>query len=275
MWKELIIDLTAIRHNIRMIKTLLAEDTLLMGVVKSDAYGHGMIPISHVLKEEGVDYLGVAFLDEALKIRASGIDLPVVILTGIESGLEADTVIKHNFITVLYDMEMIEALNRAARRHGKTVNIFLKVDTGMGRLGLLYEELWTVLERIKRLKNIELIGLFSHLSCADDPKRDDFTRAPIPAAPAAARRRKARGKPLPRQWTRRPWLPAPSSKARRASQRPRSPGGRPCVADRLPRAPGRIPPRPRGNSCRQSRTRSRPRGAAMPLPPESKGGLRC
>jgi len=179
MWKELIIDLTAIRHNIRMIRAVLADDTLLMGVVKSDAYGHGMIPISHILKEEGVDYLGVAFLDEALKIRASGIDLPVVILTGIESGLEADTVIKHNFITVLYDMEMIEVIDRAARRHGKTVNIFLKVDTGMGRLGLLYEELWTVLQRIKRLKNINLIGLFSHLSCADDPKRDDFTRAQI------------------------------------------------------------------------------------------------
>ncbi|MGD9076810.1 MAG: alanine racemase, partial [Desulfobacteraceae bacterium] len=132
---SIVIDLFALEHNLNQVKKLLAPETRIMGVVKSDAYGHGLIPVSKVLESNGIDYLGVAHLYEALELRNNGIKRPIVILCGVRTQEEAREAVEKDLTPVLFDLEMAEALAKESARTGKVINVQLKVDTGMGRLG--------------------------------------------------------------------------------------------------------------------------------------------
>jgi alanine racemase len=166
------IDLSALVDNLNQVKQLVGPGTRIMGIVKSDAYGHGLIPVSRTLERHRIDCLGVAHLHEAMALRAEGIGLPIVILFGLQGSLEAEAAVEHDLTPVLFDLEAAEMLARLSREKNRTVGVHLKVDTGMGRLGIPHDDLAGPIRRILGLKGLCLKALFSHLSSADESCED-------------------------------------------------------------------------------------------------------
>jgi alanine racemase len=175
---RVIIDLAALVHNFKELKGVISPGTRIMGIVKSDAYGHGSIPVSRALVKQGVDRLGVAHLHEALELRQKGIGSAVVILCGIRTREEAGAVIDNQFIPVLFDTEVAEILGDECAKRGTTLQVQVKVDTGMGRLGFPWSEVRSALERIMAHRSLIIEGLTSHFSSADETGRD-FTELQI------------------------------------------------------------------------------------------------
>jgi len=157
------IDLSALVHNLNQVKRLVGAATKIMGVVKSDAYGHGAVTVSRVLEKQGVHRLGVAHLHEALELREQGIGCPIVILCGIKTREEAAAALEKDFIPVLFDVAQMDVLADECGRRGKRANIYLKVDTGMGRLGVLLSGLQPLLRKLKTYKDIGVEGLTSQV----------------------------------------------------------------------------------------------------------------
>jgi len=178
------IDLSAVIHNLGQVRKLLRNRTKIMGIVKSDAYGHGLLPVSRTLVNHGIDYLGVAHLHEALELRDNGIQEPIILLCSIRTKAEACEVVDRNLIPTLFDLQAAEILARESAGRGKRTAVHLKVDTGMGRLGISHGEIEPFLKKIQGFHNLLVEGLMSHLSSADDPEREftehqirNFTRA--------------------------------------------------------------------------------------------------
>lgn len=174
------IDLSALVHNLSVTRRMIGQGTRIMGIVKSDAYGHGMVTISKALEENNIDCLGVAYTDEAIELRNREIGLPIIVLCGMQTEKEVREVVEHGLIPVLFDLKTVHALDREGRRQGKKSPMYLKVDTGMGRLGISCREVGPFVEAARSLENVEIKGMISHLSAADDPS-DDFTDEQIRA----------------------------------------------------------------------------------------------
>jgi alanine racemase len=170
--------LSALGYNLSRIRELVGEKTKIMGVIKSDAYGHGLIPVARKLQALGIDTLGVNYISEALSLRVEGITSPVAILLGISTSREAQQVAENDFIPVVFDLESARLLSAEGQKRGKTVTCFLKIDTGMGRLGIDSTEIGPFLEQLVRLKGLRVEGLFSHLSSADE-EDTEFTEGQI------------------------------------------------------------------------------------------------
>jgi alanine racemase len=190
------VDLSALVDNLNQVRGFLKPGTRIMGVVKSDAYGHGLLPVSKVLERHGVDCLGVAHLEEALDLRKNGIRCPVVILCGIRTREDAKEVIDKDFIPVLFDLEMAGLLEDECAGRGKRAHVQLKVDTGMGRLGIPHSDVGRFVRKICEHKNIYLEGLTSHLSSADEVAKD-FTEHQIDIFRRAVESVRAMGVELP------------------------------------------------------------------------------
>ena len=172
------IDLSALVYNLNQARKLIDPGTRIMGIVKSDAYGHGLLPVSRALEKNGVDRLGVAHLHEALALRKNGIGLPIVILCGVLTREEAIEVIDKDLIPVLFEPALADMVAEECIRKEKEVSIQLKVDTGMGRLGIPLSEVGPFIKRIMEHRTLHLEGLVSHLSSADEPVRE-FTKNQI------------------------------------------------------------------------------------------------
>jgi alanine racemase len=161
------IDLNALAHNLDQIRTIVGPKTRIMGVVKGDAYGHGLVPVAACLARSGVDALGVMDLHEALVIRDAGFeDLPVYILAGFEPG-HMDELVKRDLIPFIYEARLARELNQAARRFDRKVRVNLKIDTGMNRLGVPFDQAEGFLDAVSGLDHLEVTGLATHLSEAD------------------------------------------------------------------------------------------------------------
>ncbi|WAM37033.1 alanine racemase [Caldicellulosiruptor acetigenus] len=173
VWAE--IDLDNLVYNLENIKKKILPQTHIMAVVKADAYGHGAVEISRVLVKNGVSMLAVAIIDEALQLRHFNFDVPILIL-GFTPFELSEQVVENEISQTVYTYEQAYYLSQAAQKIGKKAKIHIKVDTGMGRIGFLCcnESIQTVLN-IAKLPNIELEGIFSHFSSADDPDSDHFT----------------------------------------------------------------------------------------------------
>ncbi len=156
----------------------------MVAVVKADAYGHGAATTARALAGEGCDAFAVATLVEATELRAAGVVEPILLLQGLHAPSEADAVVSAGFWPMVGGLDELDALSAAALRAGRSVAVHLKLDTGMGRLGLLPEALEAGLERLARLPGLELEGFASHLAEADQAGS---------AAVAAQRRRFADG----------------------------------------------------------------------------------
>ena len=148
-----------------------------MAVVKADAYGHGFMDISRELEHLGVNAFGVAFLAEGIQLRKSGIDKPILLLGGVYPGQERKC-IGYNLSTIIFNLEQARSLNRAANKLFRKAQVHLKIDTGMGRLGIPYAEAPSFLKELRSLPNICLEGIISHFASADelDEPGQYFTR---------------------------------------------------------------------------------------------------
>ncbi|MGZ3513919.1 MAG: alanine racemase [Thermodesulfobacteriota bacterium] len=167
------VDLGALEFNYWQIRKRIPKGVKLLAVVKADAYGHGAIPVSLKLENLGVEYLGVAIPEEGVELRKGGVKAPILVLGGI-FGEEGDQIFRFRLTPVIFRKDSLKALSREAGRRRKKVKVHLKVDTGMGRLGVPFN-LWPdFLEEVKRFPKIEIEGILSHFSMADEEK--DFTQ---------------------------------------------------------------------------------------------------
>ncbi|RJO65343.1 MAG: alanine racemase [Candidatus Omnitrophota bacterium] len=174
-WAE--INLKNLIFNFRKVKGLLARSTKIMVTVKADAYGHGLIPISKKLQGEKVDYLGVASIDEGIQLRKAGIRVPILVL-GIVLKEDVAPLFAYNLATTVCTEGLARALNEKARALKKKINVHIKVDTGMGRLGILVNQAPEFVKMInRRFAHLRIEGLFTHFPSADTDKK--FTQKQI------------------------------------------------------------------------------------------------
>ena len=163
------VDLGALEFNYRQIKKRIPEDVKLLAVVKADAYGHGSVPVSLRLEKLGVDYLGVAIAEEGVELRKGGVRTPILVLGGI-FGEEVDQIFRFRLTPVIFGKDSLKILSREAERRRRKVKVHLKVDTGMGRLGVPLN-LWPdFLREVRRFPRIETEGILSHFSMTDEEK---------------------------------------------------------------------------------------------------------
>ncbi len=175
-WAE--IDLDAAKSNIENIRAITDKNAKIMAVVKADAYGNGYFRLAKTFLENGADYLAVATAEEGALLRRSGIDAPVLILgTCTEDML--DLLIDNDIMPNVYSYDTAKAISDLAVKKNKTVNIHIKLDTGMGRIGYVIgdENSGVVSEilKIAKLPNIYIEGIFSHFSTSDE-ENGDYTR---------------------------------------------------------------------------------------------------
>jgi alanine racemase len=167
-WAE--VNLNNLAYNFRQIKKLVAPKTRVMVCVKADAYGHGLIPVSKKLVSCGVDYLGVASIDEGIKLREAGVKVPILIL-GLIMKKDIPPVFKYGLTVTVCDESLARALDNKARSLGKNVNVHIKVDTGMGRIGVSHLDAEDLVKRVHKLKRVNIEGIFTHFPFADMDKR--------------------------------------------------------------------------------------------------------
>lgn len=161
------IDLGALRHNFAQVRTLVGNSTSILAVVKSDAYGHGMVPVARELENEGIEYFGVSMCWEAVSLREQGINTPILILLGVEAD-EFPSVIHYGLTPVLFRTDIAAGLSSAALAAGTQVPVHVKIDTGMGRLGVPHEKAERFFELVESLKGLRVEGLLSHFASADE-----------------------------------------------------------------------------------------------------------
>ncbi|SMB89142.1 alanine racemase [Thermanaeromonas toyohensis ToBE] len=167
-WAE--VDLGLIRHNFREIKKRLSPQVRFMAVVKADAYGHGAAEVARATLEEGAAFLGVATVEEALALRQAGFKTPILLL-GPPPLEAAGSVVEQDIAATIFSLPQAEALAREAFRQKKIAKVHIKVDTGMGRIGLRGAE--EVLSFCRKIAEWPLFieGIFTHFACADEVEK--------------------------------------------------------------------------------------------------------
>lgn len=171
-WAE--IDLDALAHNFHIIRQHVGPDVKVLAAVKANAYGHGAVECSRRLQSEGVDWFGVALPEEGAELRNAGIKKPILCLGGFWEG-QAGTCLQNDLTPVVYRLDMIEALNRAAAEAQTVAGVHVKIDTGMGRLGVRIDQIAEFCDALRRYPNIRVDGLMTHLAAADEEECRDFT----------------------------------------------------------------------------------------------------
>ncbi len=180
------IDLQALAHNYRVIRSRLKDRTRLLGVVKAFAYGSEALAISRKLEDLGADYLAVAFSREGVLLRKGGIRLPILVLHPQPSGL--DELIEHCLEPSLYSRNILSLFLNALQKHGQEkYPIHLKFNTGLNRLGFREGDLPWIGNQLNASRAMEVRSLFSHLAASDDPDERDFTLGQIQAFEAIVR----------------------------------------------------------------------------------------
>ncbi|MCU0588617.1 MAG: alanine racemase [Syntrophobacteraceae bacterium] len=164
-WVE--IDLAALRHNWGEAARRLGERTFLVGVVKSDAYGHGMVPVSRELVACGARFLAVSKYWEARELRARGIHIPLIVLLGLERQDVEDALLR-DVRPVIFRVDHARMVHDVALKMGRKAPVHVKVDTGMNRLGVVWDELPRFLDEIASLGGLEIEGVISHFAAADE-----------------------------------------------------------------------------------------------------------
>lgn len=164
-WAE--IDLRAIRHNIAQVRGIIGPERQFMAVVKAGAYGHGAVPIASAALEAGASWLAVAVVSEGVELRQAGLDAPILVL-GPCLPEEARAVADYDLTQVVCDDVLPEHLSRAAQQAGRPISIHVKIDTGMGRLGVPFRNALDFVHRTAALSGLQLEGVLSHFATADE-----------------------------------------------------------------------------------------------------------
>ncbi|MEN8097991.1 MAG: alanine racemase [Chloroflexota bacterium] len=166
-WVE--IDVEAAANNTRQVRNMLDDNVELMVVLKADAYGHGATRLARVVLDNGASRIGLASLNEAILLRDQSIKAPILIL-GYSPAWTARQAILNDVNVTVYDIDIAKAFDRAAHELSVSLNVHVKVDTGMGRLGVAPEDAVCFIDQLSHLTNIKVEGLFTHFPVADSIK---------------------------------------------------------------------------------------------------------
>lgn len=163
LWLE--VDLDRLAENYRAMKRTVG-DVMVMPAVKANAYGHGIVACCKTLEACGANYLGVGSIDEAVLLRKSGVTMPVLVFASNLVPENAEYYIRYQLIPTVFRLDQAQALSEAAK---DPVKIFVKIDTGRGRLGINAEEFPSFFEQLRALPNIRVEGVYSHMCAANWP----------------------------------------------------------------------------------------------------------
>ncbi len=172
------IHLNNLAFNFHSVKNFVGKNIEYMAIVKADAYGHGAVECARRLEKEGVDWFGVALPEEGLELRENGIKTPILCLGSFWSG-QANLLLENRLTPVIYRIEQAEKLNQAAKDKAIIADIHIKVDTGMGRIGVRFDETKAIIENLKKFDNLRIDGLMTHFAAADNLAENDFTNEQI------------------------------------------------------------------------------------------------
>ncbi len=171
------IHLSALEQNIYALKKILPLKHTLIAVIKANAYGHGLIPIAQALSKLGIGHFAVANAYEGIELRESGFNAPILVF-GDPLPTEAPFFIKYRLTATISCLSTAEHLDSIARRSGQKIPYHLKIDTGMGRMGIWHEEAAALYTQLIHKQNLEIKGLFTHFALSDiDPKYTQKQRA--------------------------------------------------------------------------------------------------
>ncbi len=170
---ELLVDLNAIAHNVKTYRSLIKDNTHIMAVIKAGAYGSDSVSLAKHLLRCGIQYLAVAYYDEAIELREEGISAPIMVMNPDPS---------LSYLAEQYELELeiysVVQLQKVLQASSNTsLKIHLKIDSGMHRLGIREEDLPELIAILQSTPSLQVKSIFSHLSSAEDPKEDDFTEA--------------------------------------------------------------------------------------------------
>lgn len=167
-WVE--IDLAALQHNVQQLVQHVGPQTALMAVVKADAYGHGAIAIADAALSAGARWLGVATVPEGVELREAGISAPILIMGAINSPEEVAAIARWQLQPTLVSPKQALVFSEAlAQRRSAALPVHLKIDTGMSRLGVAWQEASEFVQLVRRLPQLQIHSVYSHLATADDP----------------------------------------------------------------------------------------------------------
>jgi alanine racemase len=166
-WVE--IDLMALAHNVREIKGILSPETDLMAVVKADAYGHGASTVAQVALDAGATWLGVATIPEGIELRQSGITAPILVLGATHTPQQVDAIAYWQLQPTLCTAKQALVFSEVLHQKNQTLPVHIKIDTGMSRLGIPWQEAAQFVQLVHSLPNLEIASIYSHLATADSP----------------------------------------------------------------------------------------------------------
>jgi len=169
------VDLNALAHNFKFFKSLIKPSTKTVGMVKASGYGAGSYEIAKTLQDCGCDYLAVAVQDEGVELRKASITMPVIVLN--PNGVNYKAMFQYRLEPELYNIEMARDLIKEGKRYGvRNFPVHIKIDSGMHRLGFIKEQLPELIELLKSQEVITPASVFTHLSVADEPDQDAYTK---------------------------------------------------------------------------------------------------
>ena len=160
------VDLDALSHNLRAIRAHVRVPV--MAIIKANAYGHGLLPVALHLQSQGVEQLGVAFVEEGIALRRAGVTVPILVLGGI-FGRQVAQFIAHDLEVTVSSLDKLRQVEAAAEAMGRKAVVHLKIDTGMERIGVHSYSCAAFIESACASPWCEIKGIYSHLACADDP----------------------------------------------------------------------------------------------------------
>ena len=164
-WAE--ISLPQLRDNYRIIRRHLGPGCAIMAIVKADAYGHGISEVARTLAAEGVDWFGVTSADEGVALRQQGLAQPILLLTGFWEG-EQSALTDYDLVPAVYSEDQLATIETWGQRTGRRIRFHLKINTGMGMLGLHWQEVESFLALYRKMRHVELEGLFEQFAAAED-----------------------------------------------------------------------------------------------------------
>jgi alanine racemase len=170
-WIE--VDLNAIEHNLKAIKSMVGPGTKILAIVKADAYGHGAVKVSQTLEQNGIDMLGVAFPGEGIELRNNNINIPILILNPVLSE-QIEDVIKYSFRVTVCSLDIANEISITAKRYHRNIRIHVEIDTGMGGAGVFPDKALSFIKALLLIENLEIEGVFTHFNSSEE-KDKSFT----------------------------------------------------------------------------------------------------
>jgi len=175
---RVIIDLDTLVSNYRAARDFIGDHLKYLAVVKADAYGHGAVECARKLETESIDWFGVALPEEGIELRKGGITTPILCLGSFWGGQET-SIVDHRITPAIFDLETARSLNLLGEQRNIVVDVHVKIDTGMRRLGVDFGEADIFALELRSFQNLRVSGMLTHFAASDDPNETSFTATQI------------------------------------------------------------------------------------------------